>query len=110
MTTTRLTGQPTAAADPLSRPPISPARLSRRHVLAGSGALGAVALLPCCEAHAQGGRAGVIDTHHHFYPPDYQKAWLGWEDARKLPHFANQVGWTREKAIEELDRNGIATA
>ena len=106
MTKVRVVGQPTAAANPLSAPP-----LSRRHILARAAALGAAALLPCCEAHAQGsGPARVIDTHHHFYPPDYQKAWLDWEDARKIPHFANQIGWTPEKAIEELDQNGIATA
>ena len=27
---------------------------------------------------------------------------------RKIPHFANQVGWTQAKAMEELDKNGIA--
>ena len=96
---TTVTGKPRAAAD----------SLSRRHVLAGAAALAATGLLPCCEARAQG-RAGVIDTHHHFYPPDYQKAWLDWEDVRKIPHFANQVGWTREKALEDLDKNGVATA
>jgi hypothetical protein len=34
----------------------------------------------------------LIDTHHHFYPPEYQKLWLDWEDQRKIPHFAGQVG------------------
>jgi hypothetical protein len=62
---TTVTGKPRAAAD----------SLSRRHVLAGAGALAATGLLPCYEAPAQGGRANVIDTHHHFYPPDYHKAW-----------------------------------
>jgi 6-methylsalicylate decarboxylase len=61
-------------------------------------------------ARAQSAAAGVIDTHHHFYPPAYQKAWLDWEDTRKIPHFANQVAWSREKAIEDLDKNGVATA
>jgi 6-methylsalicylate decarboxylase len=84
--------------------------LSRRHVLAGAGAFGMSSLLPTCCAHAQGAGPKVIDTHHHFYPPSYQKAWLDWEDARKIPHFANQVGWTRDKAIEELDKNGVRTA
>jgi 6-methylsalicylate decarboxylase len=81
--------------------------LSRRHFLAGAAALGAAATLPRV-ARAQNA-AKVIDTHHHFYPPAYQKAWLDWEDARKIPHFATQVAWTREKAIEELDKNGVAT-
>ena len=82
--------------------------LSRRHILAGAAALGAASLLPDSGVRGQSARAKVIDTHHHFYPPDYQKAWLGWEDARKIPHFANQVGWTQAKAVEELDKSGVA--
>jgi predicted TIM-barrel fold metal-dependent hydrolase len=106
MTKARVAAQPKAAvADPRSHAP-----LSRRHVLGGAAAFAAAGLLPCCEVHAQGGRARVIDTHHHFYPPDYQKARLDWEDARKIAHLANQVGWTRQKAIEELDSSGIVTA
>jgi 6-methylsalicylate decarboxylase len=83
--------------------------VSRRNFLAGTTAACAAALLPSRATRAQGTAGPVIDTHHHFYPPDYQKAWLDWEDARKIPHFANQVGWTRERAVEELDKNGIAT-
>jgi predicted TIM-barrel fold metal-dependent hydrolase len=49
----------------------------------------------------------LIDTHHHFYPPQYQKLWLDWEDARKIPHFAGQVAWSKSKAIEDMDRAGI---
>jgi predicted TIM-barrel fold metal-dependent hydrolase len=81
--------------------------VSRRHLLAGAAALGAASLLAAPAVRGQGA-AKVIDTHHHFYPPDYQKAWLDWEDARKIPHFATQLGWTREKAVEELDKNGVA--
>ena len=47
--------------------------VSRRKLLAGAGALAAAAALPKA-ARAQG--AKVIDTHHHFYPPAYQKAWI----------------------------------
>jgi predicted TIM-barrel fold metal-dependent hydrolase len=60
-------------------------------------------------ASRQAAKPKVIDTHHHFYPPAYQKAWMDWEDARKIPHFASQVAWTRDKAVEELDKNGVAT-
>ena len=81
--------------------------VSRRKLLAGAGALGAASMLPGRAARAQGSR--VIDTHHHFYPPSYQKAWLDWEEARKIPHFANQVGWSVDKAVEELDKNGVST-
>ena len=53
--------------------------------------------------------AKVVDTHFHFYPPAYQKAWMDWEDSRKVPHFTTQVAWTREKAVEQLDKNGVTT-
>ena len=83
--------------------------VSRRKLLAGAAMLGAASVLSAHGARAQAAKTKVIDTHHHFYPPAYQKAWMDWEDARKIPHFATQVGWTREKAVEELDKNGIAS-
>ena len=82
--------------------------LSRRGFVAGIATIGAAAALPKL-ASAQH-KADLIDTHHHFYPPEYQKAWLSWEESRKLPHFPTQVAWTREKAIEEMDKAGIRTA
>jgi len=82
---------------------------SRRDFLAGVGAVATASLLPG-SALAQGAKPTVIDTHHHFYAPAYQKAWLDWEDARKIPHFKTQVAWTRETAVEQLDKNGVATA
>lgn len=81
---------------------------SRRSFLAGAAAIGAAAVLPHVPALAQGA-ANLIDTHFHFYPPEYQKLWLGWEEARKLPHFPGQVAWSKEKAIEEMDKNGVKT-
>jgi len=83
--------------------------VSRRALLAGAGALAAASVLPGSPSRAQGTTAKVIDTHHHFYPPSYQKMWLGWEDTRKLPHFPGQVAWSVPKAVEDLDKNGIAT-
>src|SRR5882672_11228681 len=82
---------------------------SRRRFMAAAGAWGTTAMLPGSVALAQTA-SNLIDTHHHFYPPEYQKAWLDWEDARKIPHFPTQVAWTRAKAIEEMDRNSIKTA
>jgi 6-methylsalicylate decarboxylase len=83
--------------------------LSRRQFLAGAAAVGAAAVLPGKRALAQQQRM-LIDTHHHFYPPEYQKLWLDWEDARKVPHFAGQVAWSKAKAIEDMDKAGIRTA
>jgi len=83
--------------------------LSRRGFLGGMGALGAAALLPSCASTGEG-RGRLIDTHHHFYAPAYQKAWLDWEDARKIPHFQTQVHWSRAGAIEAMDKAGVRTA
>src|SRR5262245_57986673 len=78
---------------------------SRRQFVAGSLAVGAAAALPAKGVVAQ--ERVLIDTHHHFYPPEYQKLWLDWEDARKIPHFSGQVAWTKERAIEGMDQAGI---
>jgi predicted TIM-barrel fold metal-dependent hydrolase len=89
------------------------ASASRRSLLAAFAALGALAAANVRSVKAaseQGATRTVVDTHHHFYPPPYQKAWLAWENARTIPHFANQVAWSRDQAIEQLDRFGIATA
>jgi 6-methylsalicylate decarboxylase len=89
--------------------------VSRRGFLAsaaavGATAVGATALLPGEQAAAQGAPAKLYDTHHHFYPPAYQKAWADWEDQRKIPHFGVQLSWTKESDLEAMDKNGITTA
>jgi hypothetical protein len=78
---------------------------SRRSLLAGLGAVGAASVLPAFAARAQA-KPALIDTHLHFYPPEYQKLWLDYEDAHKQPHFPGQVAWTRDKLIEDMDRRG----
>ena len=77
--------------------------VSRRTFLASAAAVGATTLLPGEDAAAQGAPAKLIDTHHHFYPPAYQKAWADWEDARKIPHFGVQLSWTPAQDIEAMD-------
>ncbi len=81
---------------------------SRRGFLASLGAVGLASAFPTVAAHAQT-KPTLIDTHLHFYPPEYQKLWLGYEDAHKQPHFPGQVAWTREKLVEDMDRKGIRT-
>jgi 6-methylsalicylate decarboxylase len=83
---------------------------SRRQFLAGAAALGATALLSGKEASAQAAKTKLVDTHHHFYPPAYQKAWADWEDQRKIPHFGTQMAWTKENDLEAMDKNGITVA
>jgi 6-methylsalicylate decarboxylase len=84
-------------------------KTSRRQFLASAAALGATAAL----GGVRPGRAAttkLIDTHHHFYPPAYQKAWSDWEDQRKIPHFGTQMAWTKESDIDQMDKNGITTS
>jgi predicted TIM-barrel fold metal-dependent hydrolase len=83
---------------------------SRRQFLTGAAAIGATALVPGRKANAQAAPAKLIDTHHHFYPPAYQKAWADWEDQRKIPHLGVQLAWTRDQDMEAMDKNGISTA
>ena len=83
---------------------------SRRGFLTGAVALSAAAALPIAKTPALAATPKkLIDTHHHFYPPAYQKAWAGWEDARKLPHLGVQLAWTRDNAFEAMDKAGITT-
>lgn len=82
---------------------------SRRGFLAAAAAFGASVALPAMPAVAQPTSTKLIDTHHHFYPPEYQKAWGEWEDKRKIPHLGVQLAWTREHAFEAMDKAGITT-
>jgi predicted TIM-barrel fold metal-dependent hydrolase len=71
-------------------------RHSRREILS-LAALGAGALLPVRSGLAQGsGSKGKIDVHHHVGPP---------------PGVAGAAGpaWSPEIAVDEMDRNGVAT-
>ena len=84
---------------------------TRRGFMQLIGSLGAAAALPACTSMDSSGKGTqIIDTHHHYYPPAYQKAWLDWEDERKIPHFTQQVGWSVEKALADMDKAGIRTS
>ena len=53
---------------------------SRRTFLAAASAVCAATSL-AMRGHAVAADASkLIDTHHHFYPRPYQKAWADWED------------------------------
>src|SRR5689334_6816616 len=84
-------------------------RSSRREFMAAASAVCAAVFTTARHAIAGDG-SKLIDTHHHFYPPTYQKAWADWEDQRKIPHFGVQLAWSREQDIEAMDKNGITTS
>jgi len=73
------------------------------------GAMGALAVAGC-STNTNTKSEQVIDTHHHFYAPEYQNAWLEWEKKRNIPHFQQQVGWSRARALEDMDKAGVRTA
>ena len=83
---------------------------TRRSFLAGAAAFSASAALPGGKAASAPAPAKLIDTHHHFYPPAYQKAWVDWEDARKIPHFGTQLAWSKENDLEAMDKNSVTTS
>jgi hypothetical protein len=77
---------------------------SRRDFLAAASALCAVASLATHKDAIAADGSKLIDTHHHFYPPSYQKAWADWEDQRKIPHLGVQFAWSREQDIEAMEK------
>jgi predicted TIM-barrel fold metal-dependent hydrolase len=83
---------------------------SRRRFMQSLGALGAASLLPSCATTAQPERGRLIDTHHHFYPPEYMSAWTDWEKKRNIPPFGAQQAWSRQRSVEAMDKAGVRTA
>jgi len=83
---------------------------SRRQFLAGAAAFGATALLPGNGTPAQAAPAKLIDTHHHYYPPAYQKIWSEWMSQRRLPNLGVQTSWTPQADLDAMDKNGITTS
>ncbi len=82
--------------------------VARGGALAALGALVASAALP---AGAQQNNARLIDVHHHFYPPQLKDAMQAWQAKHGLPPIrGGQIDWTPARTLEEMDRNGIATA
>src|SRR5207302_7449365 len=67
---------------------------TRRQFIAAIGALGATALVPGCAAMREARERRLVDTHHHFYAPEYQKAWLDWDAKRSIPLLPQQGGWS----------------
>ncbi len=49
----------------------------------------------------------VIDTHHHFFPPLYQKAWKDWATQRKISLVGDQGVWSVEKSLNVMDEAGV---
>jgi len=81
---------------------------SRRQFLAGLGAVGAASALSAPIVRAQPTKT-VIDTHLHFYPPEYQAIQKAYLEARKLPPIGVDQDWTPAKVVELMDKSEIRT-
>jgi predicted TIM-barrel fold metal-dependent hydrolase len=82
----------------------------RRDFLAGLAAAGAAAMLGrtgaalAQSADRNAAAARRIDVHHHLLPPAYIEAVAARRTGERAPP------WTTQMSIDEMDRNGIATA
>jgi predicted TIM-barrel fold metal-dependent hydrolase len=85
--------------------------VSRRGVMTSMAAFAATAALGAPAVRAQTPATRVIDTHHHFFPPPYLEPLKAWSDKAGLAQlWPAQQNWTVAKAIEDMDRNNVATA
>jgi predicted TIM-barrel fold metal-dependent hydrolase len=85
---------------------------SRRRFLTLLAGFGAGAFLSARSSFAQQkptavGKPQLIDLHHHFFPPDFVAAALDKYRQREKTIVSD---WTPKKALEEMDRRGVATA
>jgi predicted TIM-barrel fold metal-dependent hydrolase len=103
---------PVGAQVPFSRDELHP---SRREFLAALATLGAGLALPSWTFAAKnsGGSAnpGIIDLHRHFFPPDWIRALENIQprDQSITAIIGKASEWTPEKALADMDKNGVAT-
>ena len=79
-------------------------RYALASLLVASGGAGAVFAQPALSD-------GIIDVHHHIVPPfwfDEVKDVIAAQGGGRI--VPNWFGWSPEKALSEMDRNGVATA
>ena len=75
-------------------------------------AAAATTLLPALPALAQpaASRTGRIDVHHHYFPPSYLVPLEAYDRKGNLTTWPAQRDWSAARAIEAMDRAGVATA
>src|SRR5438046_2064022 len=84
---------------------------SRRQVITSMAVFAATAIAaPAAQAQTPA-TPRIVDTHHHFFPPPYLEPLKAWSDRAGLAAlWPAQQNWTVAKAIEDMDRNNVATA
>jgi predicted TIM-barrel fold metal-dependent hydrolase len=85
--------------------------VSRRGVLTTMAAFAATTVTPTVGAAQALPAPAIIDTHHHFFPPEYLDPVAAWNDKAGVPgQTPIQRAWTANRAIDDMDRNGVAMA
>ena len=86
-------------------------RISRRKVLGMLSAVGASVALSH-RSFAQNAAAGprIIDTHHHIFPPKFTSRNLKSLTDTPTGSEAFYTTWSPHFSLEQMDRNGVATA
>ena len=81
---------------------------NRRRFLTGLAAAGAATILPSDALLAQpAAPRGVIDTHHHFYAPEYKQASDEFNSQFHIPPIPLITSWTPEQSLAEMDKGGV---
>ncbi|HKA79270.1 MAG TPA: amidohydrolase family protein [Xanthobacteraceae bacterium] len=84
---------------------------SRRQFLATAAGLGAGAILAAPAVQGQTSAPRLIDVHHHIVPPfwfeEVKDRIAAQGGGRIIPTW---YGWSPQKAVEAMDRNGVDTA
>src|ERR1700755_3723258 len=92
---------------------------SRREFIAAVAEASAAMALPAAgiaqSQKAQSNKAGtkhrgVIDTHFHFWAPEYLKLSQEWGEAHHAAPDSRIANWSPQVALEEMDRGGVQTA
>src|SRR5215467_15601760 len=93
--------------DPAYRIVSRSTEIPRRQILRSLGALGAASLLPEFAFPRQGAATKPyrVDTHYHSNAPGFIAA-IKARNTGQTP----LMNWTPAKAIEDMDRNGVATS
>jgi len=85
--------------------------MSRRRVMTSMAAFAATAVTGPAARGQTPAAPRIVDTHHHFFPPPYLEPLAAWNDKAGVPgQTPIQRAWTVARAIDDMDRNNVATA
>lgn len=91
--------------------PCAAARPSRRTILGSLAGFAAAAALGDAARAQEPALTGLIDVHHHYYPPELKAAANAYGAKRGEAPLGGPIGgWTPARTVEEMDKSGIKTA